>query len=97
MESSQESVTAGVEYAKEAGNVLSELNAAISRLGDMNTRISSAAGEQSTVSEMINENIHKISRVAEQTAEISNKNLTASNDLKEISGHLHELVGKFKV
>ena len=97
MESSQESVTAGVEYAKEAGNVLSELNAAISRLGDMNTRISSAAGEQSSVSEMINENIHRISRVAEQTAEISNKNLTASNDLKEITGHLHELVGKFKV
>jgi methyl-accepting chemotaxis protein len=97
MESSQESVTAGVEYAKEAGDVLSELNVAISRLGDMNTRISAAAGEQSGVSEMINENIHRISHVAEQTAEISNKNLTASNDLKNISGHLQELVGKFNV
>ena len=97
MEASQKSVADGVEHAREAGDVLSELNTAIGRLGDMNMRISSAAGQQSSVAEMINQNIHRINQLADQTSEISNKNLNASEDLRNISEHLNTLVGKFNV
>ncbi len=97
MEASQSSVSSGVNHATEAGSVLTELNSAISQLGDMNNRISAAAGEQSSVSEMINENIHRINVLADKTSEISNQNLNASEELKGISDHLNTLVAKFNV
>ena len=97
MQRSQASVVRGVESANEAGKELEELNSAVTKLGEMNTEISSATGEQSRMANSIDGHIGTINESATQTAETSKQSQQASDELTEISRQLQNLVDQFKV
>ncbi|MBI2779856.1 MAG: PAS domain-containing protein [Gammaproteobacteria bacterium] len=57
-----------VKQAAQAGESLESITRAVANITDMNTQITSAAEEQSAVSEEINRNIVNISQIGNQTA-----------------------------
>ncbi|MGD8783870.1 MAG: methyl-accepting chemotaxis protein, partial [Thioalkalispiraceae bacterium] len=89
---SQESV----QQAAKAGDALSTITASISEINDMNTMIASAAEEQSTVTEEINQNIASIRTSAEQTTQGADANRASSDELSKLSAELQQLVAQFK-
>lgn len=80
-----------------AGEPLQTISNAVATILDMNTRIASAAEEQRSVSEEINQNVTTISAVAEDTARGVDRTLSASHELAALSRELHGQVGKFTV
>lgn len=96
MESSQNQSQQSVEQATNARGSLDAITDAVATISTMNIQIASAAKEQSTVSEEINQNVVNISQVVEQTAEGAQQTLTASNELANLASELQRLVGQFK-
>jgi len=96
MESSQNQSQQSVEQAQKAQGSLDAITEAVTTISNMNIQIASAAQEQSSVSEEINQNIVNISHVVEQTAEGAQQTLTASNELANLANELQNLVGQFK-
>lgn len=96
MESSQTQSQQSVEQATNARGSLEAITEAVTTISTMNIQIASAAEEQSSVSEEINQNIVNISQVVEQTAEGAQQTLTASNELANLANELQGLVGQFK-
>lgn len=96
MESSQTQSQQSVEQATNARGSLEAITEAVTTISTMNIQIASAAAEQSSVSEEINQNIVNISQVVEQTAEGAQQTLTASNELANLANELQGLVSQFK-
>jgi len=96
MESSQNQSQQSVEQALKAQGSLDAITDAVTTISTMNIQIASAATEQSSVSEEINQNIVNISQVVEQTAEGAQQTLTASNELANLANELQNLVAQFK-
>ena len=96
MESSQTQSQQSVEQATNARGSLDAITDAVATISTMNIQIASAAKEQSSVSEEINQNVVNISQVVEQTAEGAQQTLTASNELANLANELQGLVGQFK-
>lgn len=96
MESSQSQSQQSVEQATNARGSLDAITDAVATISTMNIQIASAAKEQSTVSEEINQNVVNISQVVEQTAEGAKQTMTASNELANLANELQRLVGQFK-
>lgn len=96
METSQAQSQQSVEQATNARGSLDAITDAVATISTMNIQIASAAKEQSSVSEEINQNIVNISQVVEQTAEGAQQTMTASNELANLANELQRLVGQFK-
>ena len=96
MESSQHQSQQSVEQAVNARGSLDAITDAVTTISNMNIQIASAAKEQSSVSEEINQNVVNISQVVEQTAEGAQQTLTASHELANLANELQGLVGQFK-
>jgi methyl-accepting chemotaxis protein len=86
-----------VEKAGSAGTALDAIVAMITKMDEMSASISSAANEQSTVAEEINQGIANISQVAERTAEGANETTVAVETMAGLTAQLQEASGKFKV
>ncbi|WP_028862431.1 methyl-accepting chemotaxis protein [Psychromonas aquimarina] len=86
-----------VDQANQAGNSLTVIASAVSRINDMSTQIASAAEEQNAVNEDINRSIVSINDMAEQTSEGAVQTTAASEKLAELAGDLKLLVDQFKV
>ncbi len=85
------------EMARDAGQSLEAIAAAVSIINDMNIQIASAAEQQSAVSEEINQNIINISQLSSETSGGVEHANNASADLAQLASFLHDLVSKFKV
>jgi len=96
MQSSQLQSKQSVEQATNARGSLDAITDAVTTISNMNIQIASAAKEQSSVSEEINQNVVNISQVVEQTAEGAQQTLTASHELANLANELQNLVGEFK-
>ena len=96
MELSQDQSKQSVEKALNAQSSLNAITDAVTTISNMNIQIASAAKEQSSVSEEINQNVVNISQVVEQTAEGAQQTMTASNELANLANELQTLVGQFK-
>lgn len=96
MELSQGQSQQSVEKALNAQASLNAITDAVTTISNMNIQIASAAKEQSSVSEEINQNVVNISQVVEQTAEGAQQTLIASNELANLANELQNLVGQFK-
>ncbi|WP_200284569.1 methyl-accepting chemotaxis protein [Rhabdochromatium marinum] len=96
MHSGSQISTKAVEHAGEAGNALTNISTATSRISEMNLQTASAAEEQSAVAEEINRNITSISDETHQMALGARKTTEASGHLAQMAAQLSELVAFFK-
>ena len=96
MATSQAQSQQSVEQATHASDSLDAITTAITTISDMNIQIASAAEEQSSVAEEINQNVVNISQVVEQTAKGAQESQISSQQLSVLASSLQNLVGQFK-
>ncbi len=97
MDTSRKHAITSVDNAKQAGDSLSSINIAVSKISDMNTQIASAAEEQSAASEDINHNVVSISHISDETATGTKHTEDTSKELSKLSEQLQTLIRQFKV
>ncbi|MDY6980205.1 MAG: methyl-accepting chemotaxis protein [Pseudomonadota bacterium] len=97
MEEGRSRAEQSVEQAGVAGNSLSSITDAVSKISDMNAQIASAAEEQSAVSEEINRNTSSIQELAYTASQGSDKTTHSANEMADLAGVLHGHLSQFKV
>lgn len=97
MEQGQEKTGKVVSKANTAGDALKAITGAVSRIAEMNTQIATAAEEQSSVAEDINQNIVSISTLAVQAAESAEHTAASSQELERMAQELDSTISVFRV
>lgn len=97
MNQSKELAKATVEQAVISGDTLTSISTTVTRISDMNAQIASTAEQQNAVTEEVNGNISVIAAAANQTSDVTQKTLSASNNLSNLSKGLQGLVAQFKI
>ena len=97
MDSGQQKTQSTVEKAGLAGNALTAITHAVSKIADMNSQIATAAEEQSATAEDINRNVTSINTLAIQAAEGAEHTASSCQDLERQAGALHKMIGMFKI
>ena len=97
MEKGRGSTDQCVEQAGTAGESLREITDAVKTILEMNNQIAGAAKEQTTASNDISSNIHKISSVTSTTAELTEYFHNTSTALSSTSEHLDTMIQKVKI
>ncbi|NGN98168.1 methyl-accepting chemotaxis protein [Grimontia sp. S25] len=97
MESSQQLTFQGADASQNASSALMQINEQILLISDINTQVATATEEQSTVVADINRNIEDINETTQQTADTAENMARASDELRELSHTLDELVKRFKL
>ncbi|WP_281545352.1 methyl-accepting chemotaxis protein [Grimontia sp. SpTr1] len=97
MESSQQLTFQGADASQNASSALMQINEQIVLISDINTQVATATEEQSTVVADINRNIEDINETTQQTADTAENMARASDELRELSHTLDELVKRFKL
>ena len=96
MTSSKQHAAESVQSALSAGNSLSAITTAVTRIRQMNEQIASAAEEQRSVAEEINLSITNINEISEKTATGTDQNSTASLQVSQLAEDLNTLTSQFK-
>ena len=89
-------VEAGVATTSRAGASLEQIIAAAQNVGDMITRISTAAGRQGESAMEINTNVEQIACLTAESAEDVQQSTESCRKLSELSHSLKEIIGQFK-
>ncbi|MCP3671005.1 MAG: methyl-accepting chemotaxis protein [Gammaproteobacteria bacterium] len=97
MNQGQISAKEAVENANSAASSLNAITQAVSTISDMNTQIATAALEQNSVGEEINQNIVRISQVASEAVKSSQHTTQATSIIAEHVGKLKKQVSCFKI
>lgn len=96
MQTSQDISQRSVEHAARAGDALTTINTSVNAINDMNTAIASAARQQTTMTEDINQNIESLRMAAQQTTEGAGQTTLSSQELSQLAVELQHLVAQFK-
>jgi methyl-accepting chemotaxis protein len=86
-----------VAQANDTSAALQSITRVISVINDMNTQISHAAEQQSTVAEEINKNVLNVKKIAQENATASQQTRSASTEIAKLAEQLKGLTVKFKV
>lgn len=97
MRLSLQQAEAGTSNVNETGRILREVLDGISGINDKNIQIASAAEEQTTVADEINQKILRISDVALQTSSGAEQTAVTSRELARLAEQLESLVSRFKL
>ncbi len=81
----------------QTGQALNEITELVTQATSMNTHISVAADEQGRVAEEINQNIVRISQIAEETTSGSNQTAESSQKVMSLADELKLLMKQFSV
>jgi len=87
---------ATVDETRLVDEALVSIGQAVSTINDMNAQIASAAEEQTSVSETINENVHQIVAITEQTAQGTRQASSTTQKLTGLSNQLDDLVKRYR-
>jgi len=87
----------GSSNVNETGRILRDVLEGISGINDKNIQIASAAEEQTTVADEINQKILSISDVAVQTSAGAEQTAVTSRELARLAEQLESLIGRFKL
>jgi len=87
----------GSSNVNETGRILRDVLEGISGINDKNIQIASAAEEQTTVADEINQKILRISDVAVQTSAGAEQTALTSRELARLAEQLESLIGRFKL
>lgn len=96
MDESRELTQTSVEQTSKAGDAINGIVQAVDTINNMNTQIASAAEEQGSVAEEINQNVVSISEIADQTTQGASQTAQTSEDLARLAVDLQTLVAQFK-
>ena len=88
---------ATVTETRKVNDALQKINQAVGTINDMNTQIASAAEEQTSVSETINQNVHEIVAITEQTAQGTYRAGLATQRLKALAADMSDQVSRYRV
>ena len=86
-----------VDRAQQADEALQGITSAVTEINDMNSHIATAADEQSSVTDDINQNVSKITTIAEQSAESSAQVKDSSENLAKLSLSLQQELRQFRI
>lgn len=96
MEISKTQAHTGVENTRHVKEVLEGILNGIGEIKVANTAIAAASKEQSIVARNISQNVHTISNLGKETADIANTVMTESGALNNLADELNDLVKRFK-
>jgi len=97
MEHCQERTNSSVVSAKEAGNLVQQMQIKMLEVTDLTTVVSTATEEQSATTQHVKEIINKINIMTEQTTSSASHTAKSSESLATFSVELNDLVCSFKV
>ena len=97
MEQSREKTLSVVDQAALAGASLTTIAESVSRINMMTGQIAAATEEQNAVVENMDENVVRISEMAQNNAVTVNQTYQAGTELTHIASELQALVEKFRV
>lgn len=97
MEQGNQKGLQAVSQANHAGEALKMISVSVAAINDMNAQIATAAEEQSSVAEEINQNIVNISHSIDETATAASQVTSASQDLARLSAALQQHVQQFRL
>jgi methyl-accepting chemotaxis protein len=90
-------VELGVVKTEGSGKALDKIIEMASRVGDMVAQIATAATEQSTTAEMVNDNIANIAEMTTQSSINAGETAKACSSLSNLAFNLQTVVGNFKL
>ncbi|MGO3229265.1 MAG: methyl-accepting chemotaxis protein [Oceanisphaera sp.] len=88
---------ATVSETTQMNDALQRVTDAVSTITEMNIQIASAAEEQTSVSELINQNVHEIVNITEVTSEGTQRASSATERLKKLAAQLESEVERYTV
>jgi methyl-accepting chemotaxis protein len=97
MEQGTKQVEEGVQTTSHAGDSLKEIIQVAEEVGEMITHIATAATEQSSASEQVNNNMEQIAKLVQESAVGAQQSAKACQDLSGLAFDLQKLVGTFKL
>lgn len=95
MEQGQSSTAVSVDQAAKAGDSLVAITEAVNLISSMNTQIATAAEEQQSVSEEINQSVNNINLAADQTLNTTIRNAQTNQSLEDEVDRLSNMVKQF--
>ncbi|MCG8426274.1 MAG: methyl-accepting chemotaxis protein [Chromatiales bacterium] len=96
MDESKSRTHATVDKAKAASDSIVKIVSAIKSISDMNAHIATAAEEQSTVAQDIDQSVVQIATLSEQVATGTDQVAESSQELAQLSEEVHNLLQQFK-
>ncbi len=78
-------------------NLLTELEAEVSKIFELNTNIASASEQQSVISNLISSTVEEIKQMASETANQSNLSSESSSEVEGIASGLKQLVASYQL
>ncbi len=97
MEEGTKQVEDGVQSTSRAGDSLKQIIHKSEEVGEMITHIATAATEQSSASEEINNNMEMIAKLVKESADGAQQSAKACQDLSGLALDLQNMVGKFNL
>ena len=97
MNSSHERSLLAVEQVKYEETSLVNINQSVSKIRDMNDRISTTAEEQASVTAEVSRNVSNITDIASQTTQSIHSISESAEQLAELAGQLSTKIHYFKV
>ncbi|MCH8499763.1 MAG: methyl-accepting chemotaxis protein [Marinobacter sp.] len=97
MEKSVSRARSSRDLASEAEQALSEIADMVGQINDMIQQVASATEEQTSVAREINENIHNVKEVSEQSAHNVNQTTEATDSLSQLAEQLRDETSRFRV
>jgi methyl-accepting chemotaxis protein len=97
MEQGTKEVEGGVKTTAEAGDSLKEIIQMAEQVGEMITHIATAATEQSSATEQVNNNMDQIAKLVKESAIGAQQSAKACQDLSGLALDLQKMVGNFKL
>jgi methyl-accepting chemotaxis protein len=89
--------TLGVEKTQQVQNALDAINQSVTTVQEQSGHIAVATEEQTIVAESINESLHSITSLVDNTANHASELSNKADELNGAAGKLHDIVGSFKV
>ena len=97
MEQGTKQVEEGVMSTAQAGDALKEIIMMADQVGEMITHIATAATEQSSASEQVNNNMDEIAKLVKESALGAQQSAKACQDLSGLALDLQKMVNNFKL
>lgn len=97
MEQCQERTNSSVVLAKEAGDLVQQMQTKMLEVTDLTTMVSAATEEQSATTEHVKEIINKINVMTDQTTTSASHTAQSSESLAKFAVELNDLVSSFKI
>jgi len=97
MKAGTRGVEDGVDTTSKAGYSLKQIIHMSQQVGEMITHIATAATEQSSASEEINNNITQIAKLVKESADGAQQSAKACQDLSELALDLQKMVSRFRL